>query len=226
MSSIRKVRIKIDDLEVLADPEEKVLDVCRRLGIHIPTLCYNPLLPQERPGSCRLCMVAIGKGEKVYYREACKTPVRSGLEVHTNTPDLHSLRRDIVEFLLARHRRNCWDCPISGNCPFVELCRDYDVEYLTVCAECPLQGEECLLSQGEICLGPLTYFGCGAPCTKQGHYCFGCRGLVPHEDIIKSAVEVYKSKGIDLQKVVERMELFSYSSEVIEKFCEIAGVRK
>jgi len=31
MSSIRKLRIKIDDLEVLADPEEKVLDVCRRL---------------------------------------------------------------------------------------------------------------------------------------------------------------------------------------------------
>ena len=226
MSRIRKVKIKIDDYQVLADPGETVLDVCRRLNIHIPTMCYNPLMDGERPGSCRLCIVAIGKGDRIYFREACKTPVRSGLEVHTYSKEIHLLRRDIVEFLLARHRRNCWDCPVSGNCPFVELCRDYDVELLTVCAECPLHGEDCLLSKGEVCLGPLTYFGCGASCTRQGQWCFGCRGLVPHEDIIKSAVEVYREKNIPLEAVVERMELFSYSSEVIEKFKKFAGVKE
>jgi len=34
----------------------------------------------------------------------------------------------------------------------------------------------CLINQGYICLGSCTRGGCGAPCTRAGHPCVGCRG--------------------------------------------------
>ena len=38
--------------------------------------------------------------------------------------------------------------------------------------------EECLLSQGYICLGSVSRGGCEAPCTQVGVPCLGCRGPI------------------------------------------------
>ena len=37
----------------------------------------------------------------------------------------------------------------------------------------------CFLSRGVLCLGQVTLGGCGAPCTKGGLPCWGCRGPSP-----------------------------------------------
>jgi len=34
----------------------------------------------------------------------------------------------------------------------------------------------CLINQGYLCIGSSTRGGCGAPCTRAGHPCVGCRG--------------------------------------------------
>jgi len=34
----------------------------------------------------------------------------------------------------------------------------------------------CLINQGYLCIGTSTRGGCGAPCTRAGHPCVGCRG--------------------------------------------------
>ncbi|MFP3896079.1 MAG: hypothetical protein ACLFV5_04450 [Anaerolineales bacterium] len=36
--------------------------------------------------------------------------------------------------------------------------------------------EICLINQGFLCVGTSTRGGCGAPCTRAGHPCVGCRG--------------------------------------------------
>lgn len=36
--------------------------------------------------------------------------------------------------------------------------------------------ETCLINQGYLCIGSSTRGGCGAPCTRAGHPCVGCRG--------------------------------------------------
>lgn len=40
----------------------------------------------------------------------------------------------------------------------------------------PIDPSMCLINQGYICLGSCTRGGCGAPCTRAGHPCVGCRG--------------------------------------------------
>ncbi len=95
-----------------------------------------------------------------------------------------------------------------------------------VCAMCPLQGESCNLYRGNICLGPLTYSGCNAYCTRSGSTCIGCRGAFYHEDIIMFAVKDYIKYGINLDHVIDLIKLFSYSDEgkrVIERIQEIRG---
>ncbi len=47
----------------------------------------------------------------------------------------------------------------------------------------------CLLSQGFVCLGPVTRSGCGALCTKPGMPCYGCRG--PSDGVFYKVENLY-----------------------------------
>jgi len=84
---------------------ESVLEAARRVGIAIPTLCYDPRL---RPSaSCRLCVVKI-KGRRLPVA-ACAQIVEPGMEVTTRDPDLIRWRQTIVALLLSENP--------SGQCP-------------------------------------------------------------------------------------------------------------
>jgi len=94
------IEIEIDGKKVGATEEETVLVAARRLGIHIPALCYHEVLSPY--GSCRLCSVEVvrrGRGKVV---TACLYPVSPGLIVKTNTARIKRLRKGIMELLLAR----------------------------------------------------------------------------------------------------------------------------
>jgi len=69
----------------------------------------------------------------------------------------------------------------------------------------------CLVSQGFICLGSLTREGCGAPCSRAGFTCFGCRGppdslLYRSRDMYAFLVQVIsKRTSISEEKVKEEL---------------------
>ena len=68
----------------------------------------------------------------------------------------------------------------------------------------------CLINQGYLCVGSSTRGGCGAPCTRAGHPCVGCRG--PSDGFIKrSSQEWYTA----IQKVFARMT--DIDPEIIER---------
>jgi coenzyme F420-reducing hydrogenase gamma subunit len=48
----------------------------------------------------------------------------------------------------------------------------------SVCLECALKGNPCVLKQGLPCLGAISVGGCKAECPTQGDSCWGCRGFV------------------------------------------------
>jgi formate dehydrogenase alpha subunit len=89
-----------------------VLDAARQAGIYIPTLCYLENLKSY--GGCRLCIVEI-KGSKGY-PTACTTPLEPGMEISTGTPELQTLRRNILEMTLSEHPYTCLVCGDKKEC--------------------------------------------------------------------------------------------------------------
>jgi predicted molibdopterin-dependent oxidoreductase YjgC len=93
-------------------PGETILDVARRSGIYIPTLCARADLPPT--GSCRLCIVKV-EGIRGYVT-SCTTPAAPHMVVTTNSDEIERLRRGILELILSEHPSACLVCPIKETC--------------------------------------------------------------------------------------------------------------
>ena len=76
-----------------------------------------------------------------------------------------------------------------------------------VCLECKQRYSICRFEVGELCLGPVTRAGCGAPCPAGGLGCWGCRG--PSEDLnMESFMEIAASRGFASREIRERLGFF------------------
>ena len=95
------VTLKIDGVEVKANEEATILDVARKAGIEIPTLCYSSALSSF--GACRVCSVEITdkRGRKKIVT-SCNYPIQEGLVVSTKSDKILKTRKLLLELLLAR----------------------------------------------------------------------------------------------------------------------------
>ena len=91
------VPVVVDGHAVKAVEGETVLELCRREGVHVPTLCWLEGLSVW--GGCRLCVVEVDGVHGL--RPACATTVVADMELRTDTPQLRAHRREIVELLFA-----------------------------------------------------------------------------------------------------------------------------
>ncbi|HUT71400.1 MAG TPA: 2Fe-2S iron-sulfur cluster-binding protein [Desulfatiglandales bacterium] len=91
---------------------ETILEVARRSGIYIPTLCARADLPSM--GSCRLCVVKVD-GVRGYVT-SCTTPATPNMVVTTNSDEIEKLRREILELILSEHPSACLVCSIRESC--------------------------------------------------------------------------------------------------------------
>ena len=95
-----KIKITIDGNEVEATKGENLIDVCRRIGIDIPSLCdHDDLTPY---GSCRLCMVEWDRGDWSKMITSCNFPIKEGQVFKTNSEKVIRQRKMIMEWTLAR----------------------------------------------------------------------------------------------------------------------------
>jgi len=95
------VKITIDNQAVEAEPGSTILEAASKVGIYIPTLCYNESLSPG--GSCRVCVVEIATNGKSELTAACTYLVEEGLQVKTSSERIMRARRLAVELLLAQH---------------------------------------------------------------------------------------------------------------------------
>ncbi len=125
-----QITITIDDLKVQATPGERLLDVCRRAGKFIPTLCDNDDL--EPYGACRLCIVEWDRGDWSKIVTSCNFPVKEGQVFRTDSEKVQRERRMVMELTLAR----------SSKTPeIIELARRMGVDETRF----PTQDEGCIL---------------------------------------------------------------------------------
>ena len=113
----------IDGVQCPFTNERNVLEVARKNGIDIPSLCYCENLSIY--GGCRLCMV---ENEKGGIDAACVMRPRDGMVVKTNSKKVLDSRRMTLQLLMASHRADCLTCDQSGTCKLQEYCRRYGVE--------------------------------------------------------------------------------------------------
>jgi predicted molibdopterin-dependent oxidoreductase YjgC len=219
------ISITVDEKEIRCQENISVLDVARENGIDIPTMCHNPLFDEHRSGSCRLCVVQVLAGARVGLQSSCTLPVAHGMNISTRSEAVYQARRTIVELLLSEHVQDCRNCPTSGACNFAKLCRDYDLNGVSVCAECPNQKEGCLLSRGVLCLGPITYANCEAYCTRRGYRCEGCHSVVSDENVLRFGLQAYERAGFNREAILEGAMVFSVDARArIEKVMAELGM--
>jgi NADH-quinone oxidoreductase subunit G len=101
-----------------------LLDVARKAGIFIPTLCYYPCLPSH--AVCRMCLVDVEGQSKP--QPACTTMAKDGDVIETDSSDLRAFRQTNAEWLLARHPNDCLRCEVNGDCQLQRLVRQYQWE--------------------------------------------------------------------------------------------------
>jgi len=112
------VQLFIDGAAVSVSQEFSILEAVRAQGRDLPTLCHVSGLPSR--SVCRLCLVRIeGQGRPV---PACSAPVREGMVVRTDAPDLMDVRRHLMEMILAEHG------PCVGECEVTRLAGSLGVE--------------------------------------------------------------------------------------------------
>jgi predicted molibdopterin-dependent oxidoreductase YjgC len=102
----------INGKAVSFSPGETILEIARKSGIYIPTLCARADLPST--GSCRLCIVEV-EGVRGYVT-SCTTPATANMVVTTNSDEIERVRRGILELILSEHPSACLVCPIKETC--------------------------------------------------------------------------------------------------------------
>lgn len=118
--------VTIDGRDLPAHSGDSILQVARRAGIEIPTLCYVEGLSVW--GGCRLCVVEVTGDHRL--QPACGTAVVDELEVRTDSERLRAYRRDIVELLFAEGNHICSVCVANGNCELQNLAVELDIDHV------------------------------------------------------------------------------------------------
>ena len=97
-----QINVTINGEHIQADEGMTILETAREAGIFIPTLCHHGHL--DSYGSCRLCVVEIGEGERKKVVASCLYHIYEGLVVETETDKINNYRRIILNLLMHR-----WD---------------------------------------------------------------------------------------------------------------------
>ena len=118
-----KKYMTIDGIPVEIENERNILELCRKIGIKMPTFCYHSELSVY--GACRMCMV---ENEWGGLDAACSTPPKAGMSVKTNTERLRRYRKNILELLLANHCRDCTVCENNNKCKLQDLAMRFNIE--------------------------------------------------------------------------------------------------
>ncbi len=165
--------ILINGKKVKTRKGEHVLEVARREGFEIPSLCHHAALPPD--GACRLCLVEVeGPEGKNKVTTACTLEVAQGLSVRLDTPEVAANRKVVLEMLLARVSDSPTLLKLADKYGLLEMRLVPQGEKCVLCGLCArvcteLVGAKALTMEGR---GTETYFQ--PPFGEPAKDCVGC----------------------------------------------------
>lgn len=120
---MKTVNIKINGQPVEVEAGSTILKAAKQLNINIPTLCYHSDLPAW--AACGICVVKLENSPKMV--RACATPVSEGMGIITHDPELHEIRKTVIELILSTHPNDCLMCGRNQNCELQSLAANYGI---------------------------------------------------------------------------------------------------
>ncbi len=90
------VTVTIDGTRVEVPADATILEAAKSIGVDIPVLCHDDRY--DPVGVCRLCVVDVGARALA---AACVRPCTDGMQVTTQSEELHTSRRVLTELLVA-----------------------------------------------------------------------------------------------------------------------------
>jgi formate dehydrogenase major subunit len=116
MEGNEKITLTIDGKNVVGYSGQTILDVAEESDIYIPHLCDHKDL--QPVGHCRLCIVEVD-GRRISI--SCKTPIRDGMSVKTENPEIARTRKTTLELIIANHPRDCLTCLKDSECQLQDV---------------------------------------------------------------------------------------------------------
>lgn len=108
----KKINIELNGKSLIVNEGESILNVARKQGIEIPTLCNDPRL--EPFSSCYLCVVEV-EGMRGH-QPSCSTKVINGMNIVTDNEEIHASRKTALDLILSNHYADC-AAPCKETCP-------------------------------------------------------------------------------------------------------------
>ena len=119
------VNITMNGQKVSTPPGSTILQAAKQAGIDIPTLCDHPALIPI--GACRICVVEV-QGQRTLIT-ACTFPITEGMVVETESPQVVSARKFILDMLFSERNHYCPFCEASGDCELQKLGYRYGLDH-------------------------------------------------------------------------------------------------
>ncbi len=133
---MKMVNLTINDIPVSVSEGTSILYAAKKIGVHIPTLCYMNLHGFEinnEVSSCRVCVVEVEGRPNL--ATACSEKVREGMVVKTNSVRALMGRKTAVELLLSNHPKDCLTCAKNLNCTLQSLANELGIRHISYSGE-------------------------------------------------------------------------------------------
>lgn len=136
----KKINIVIDGKKVQIDKGNTLMQAAKKLGIHIPALCYHEKIKPH--GACRLCIVEIERKGNSKIVASCAFPAEEGLIVHTESPKVEQIRKNLVELYIALFPYNSEIKRLAKKFELVATRYKKEYNYCILCGLCVRYCEE------------------------------------------------------------------------------------